>query len=101
MSTHFTEKARDAFDHASDDPDNWTVKQCAEHCGITEVTWRSYVSDGRAPAPLPGYDERRRRRWSPQAVRQWHADRPGAGARTDRRIDRHQYALDQEAAATE
>ena len=34
----------------------WTAQQCAAHTGITTSTWRDYVADHRAPAPLPGYD---------------------------------------------
>jgi predicted DNA-binding transcriptional regulator AlpA len=54
----------------------------ANNCGgISESTWRAYVSDGFAPQPLPGYDERRRQRWDADEVRAWHANRPRA--RTD------------------
>lgn len=41
------------------------------------TTWLGYVSRGQAPAPLPGTDERRRRRWDADEVRAF--PRPGAG----------------------
>lgn len=59
----------------------WTAAECAEHCGIRPSTWRDYVADGRAPAPMPGYDEDRRRRWDAQEVRTWQASRRGQGWR--------------------
>jgi hypothetical protein len=66
----------------SRDKQTWTADRCAEEWGgIALSTWRSYVSTGRAPKPLPGYDEQRRRRWDPESVRSWK--RPGRGARTD------------------
>lgn len=62
----------------------WTAQQCATHAGITTSTWRDYVADHRAPAPLPGYDPNTgRKTWDPDTVRTWHAHRPGQGARTD------------------
>jgi hypothetical protein len=64
--------------------ERWTADQCAEHVGITTSTWRDYVADGRAPAPLPGYDPHTgRKTWDPTTVRSWHTHRPGQGARTD------------------
>lgn len=62
--------------------ETWTADQCAaEWGGISPSTWRAYVAQGRAPEPLPGYDEQRRRRWDPEQVRSW--PRPGRGHRTD------------------
>jgi hypothetical protein len=61
--------------------ETWTVSRCAQEWGISPSTWRSYVAAGRAPEPLPGYDENRQRRWLPQAVRDYR--RPGRGTRTD------------------
>jgi hypothetical protein len=64
--------------------ERWTADQCATHAGITTSTWRDYVADHRAPAPLPGYDpDTGRKTWDPATVRDWHAHRPGQGARTD------------------
>jgi hypothetical protein len=52
--------------------------------GTTTSTWRDYVADHRAPAPLPGYDPHTgRKTWDPATVRTWHSGRPGQGARTD------------------
>lgn len=65
----------------STEPETWTVKDCADAWEITPATWRKYVSDDRAPQPLPGYDEQRQRRWDPETVRSF--PRPGRGARTD------------------
>ena len=64
--------------------EHWTAEQCAAHAGITTSTWRDYVADGRAPAPLPGYDpDTGRKTWDPATVRTWQAHRPGQGTRTD------------------
>ena len=64
--------------------ERWTADQCATHAGITTSTWRDYVADHRAPAPLPGYDPHTgRKTWDPTTVRSWHSARPGQGARTD------------------
>lgn len=41
------------------------------------TTWLGYVSRGQAPAPLPGTDDRRRKRWDAAEVRAF--PRPGAG----------------------
>ena len=61
--------------------DTWTADRCAEEWDVAVATWRGYVATDRAPRPLPGYDEQRRRRWSPEAVRTY--PRPGQGQRTD------------------
>lgn len=61
--------------------ETWTTERCADEWGIAVSTWRSYVATGRAPRPLPGYDEQRRRRWDPDAVRTFQ--RAGQGRRTD------------------
>lgn len=63
--------------------ETWTATECAEFCGLARDTWTSYVSRGQAPKPLPGFDEQRQRRWSAELVREWQANRPGPGARTD------------------
>lgn len=59
----------------------WLAARCAAEWKVAESSWRAYVSTGRAPKPLPGYDELRRRRWLPQAVRDY--PRPGQGQRND------------------
>lgn len=61
--------------------ETWTADECAAAWGIKPSTWRAYVSQGRAPKPLPGYDEQRRRRWDSDAARSWK--RAGQGRRTD------------------
>jgi hypothetical protein len=61
----------------------WTAQECAEHWGVEMSTWRDYVSRDYAPQPLPGFDDQRRRRWDPAAVRKAFDERPGRGARTD------------------
>lgn len=64
--------------------ERWTAEQCAEHVGTTTSTWRDYVADHRAPAPLPGYNPHTgRKTWDATAVQAWHSSRPGQGARTD------------------
>ncbi|MHA6795653.1 hypothetical protein ACVGVM_19360 [Pseudonocardia bannensis] len=61
--------------------ETWTSHECAEAWGVKTPTWLGYVARGQAPQPLPGYDEKRRRRWDAEAVRAF--PRPGAGkART-------------------
>lgn len=57
------------------------MDQCADCWQISPKTWRAYVATDRAPRPLPGYDEQRRRRWDPATVRDY--PRPGRGQRTD------------------
>ena len=69
----------------------WTAAQCARNWKIEESTWRGYVTSGRAPAPLPGWDEQRRRRWDEDAVRAWV--RPGQGFRADRPLGNHAATL--------
>lgn len=65
----------------STETETWTTDRCAAEWGVAASTWRDAVADGRAPRPLPGFDEQRRRRWDPDTVRDWA--RPGRGARTD------------------
>lgn len=60
-------------------PDAWTKEQCAECWGIKLSTWESYCSAGLTPAPLPGVDEQRRRRWDPDEVKAVALTRPGSG----------------------
>lgn len=70
---------------AKKDPwaNTWTAEQCADYWGIQMSTWRDYVSRDYAPQALPGFDEQRRRRWDPDAVKAAFDKRPGRGARTD------------------
>lgn len=55
----------------------WTSDECAGAWGVKTATWLGYVARGQAPEPLPGLDERRRRRWDPEQVRAF--PRPGVG----------------------
>ena len=65
------------MEHTIPGEPTWTSDECAAHWGVRTPTWLGYVSRGQAPAPLPGLDERRRRRWDPDEVRAF--PRPGAG----------------------
>lgn len=61
----------------------WTVHQCAEHCGITATTWRSYRSRSTlnpSPKPVARLDGRTPL-WDAGEVREWHASRPGSPVR--------------------
>jgi hypothetical protein len=57
--------------------ETWTSDECAQAWGVKTTTWAGYVSRGHAPQPLPGNDERGRRRWDADEVRRF--PRPGAG----------------------
>jgi len=67
----------------------WTTAQAARHCGVTPGTWRHNVSTGvpahlRAPAAVGRQAGSAGESLFPaDAVRAWHAGRPGRGARTD------------------
>ena len=55
----------------------WTSDECAQEWGVKTPTWLGYVARGQAPEPLPGFDQRRRRRWDVETVRAF--PRPGVG----------------------
>ena len=57
--------------------ETWTSEECAAAWGVKTATWLGYVSRGQAPRPLPGLDERRRKRWDAEEVRAY--PRPGVG----------------------
>nr|WP_234456641.1 hypothetical protein [Corynebacterium macginleyi] len=61
----------------------WTINQCAEHCGITPTTWRSYRNRGRThPSPQPvTHLDGRTPLWDAAEVRAWHSSRPGSPVR--------------------
>lgn len=60
----------------------WTTTQAAAHCGVAPSTLRDYASSGRAPAPLPERDPTTGAKlYDAQAVKDWHASRPGKGWR--------------------
>lgn len=58
----------------------WTSAECADHCGVTTSTWRSYNrTSGRMnpPAPVTHLDQRTPL-WDAADVQEWHAHRPGS-----------------------
>lgn len=62
-----------------------TAAEAAEAAGVGVSTWRAYVARGQAPA-ASGFDPVTGRRvWDESVVVSWMGDRPGQGARTDRR----------------
>lgn len=64
--------------------ERWTTAQVAEYCGVRPSTYRNYVSEGRAPGPLAERDpESGAKLYDADAVKVWHASRPGPGSRTD------------------
>ena len=77
--TDMTAAAGPYGDDVSTDEDLWTIAEAAAHCGISAATWQSYVSRGQAPAPDKTYA--RTPLWRPDAVREWHSQRPGRGWR--------------------
>lgn len=56
----------------------WTIAQCAEYCGITPVTWRSYTRKNIPPAPITHLNGHTPL-WVADDVKHWHASRPGRG----------------------
>jgi predicted DNA-binding transcriptional regulator AlpA len=57
--------------------DTWTSAECAAAWGVKTTTWLGYVSRGQAPQPVPGADDRGRKRWDAEEVRTF--PRPGVG----------------------
>ncbi|WP_026162261.1 helix-turn-helix transcriptional regulator [Corynebacterium ulceribovis] len=55
----------------------WRVKDCAAWCNITNATWTNYVARGIAPAAA-GHLDARSPLWDAEAVKAWHASRPGS-----------------------
>jgi predicted DNA-binding transcriptional regulator AlpA len=55
----------------------WTSAECAAAWGVKTTTWLGYVSRGQAPQPVPGADDRGRKRWDAEEVRTF--PRPGVG----------------------
>lgn len=62
-----------------------SVSGFAERAGITPATARSYIRDGRMPAPdaLTGEGKTAKQGWLPETVDYWMAHRVGQGTRTD------------------
>lgn len=68
------------------DRELWTTTQAAEHCGVRPNTFRDYRQRLDPPPPAPVSSEPGRGGqdlYDAEAVRRWHAERPGRGARTD------------------
>lgn len=64
----------------------WTTAQAAEHCGVKPKTYTYYVLRQGAPAAVSRQPGRGGQDlFDAEAVRAWHANRPGHGARTDLR----------------
>lgn len=63
------------------DDDLIDAAEAAELIGVKHYTFTSYVSRGRAPAPVRRIAGRNV--YSRTEVLEWHASRPGPGARTD------------------
>lgn len=61
----------------------WGAKAVARELGVKPTTVRSWLSRGQMPDP-DGRDDAGRAWWLPDTIRQWNANRPGQGARTDR-----------------
>ncbi len=58
----------------------WTAQQCAEYIGVEVRTWHSYVyrPTKRNPAPEPVDKIGSTPVWDSDAVKVWHAARPGS-----------------------
>ncbi len=73
-------------------PDRWTAAQAGAHCktirrpeGVVARTYRYYVRRLGAPDAVGRDVETGAKLYDADAVREWHANRPGRGARTDLR----------------
>jgi len=71
---------------APDGQGEWLgARESAERAGVKERTWTAYVAREQAPGagrrnPVTGKAE-----WQAAVVGEWLENRPGPGARTDRR----------------
>lgn len=54
----------------------WRTIDCATHCGIGPRTWAHYHSKGTTP-PIVAHLDQRTPLWDAEAVKNWHANRPG------------------------
>lgn len=66
---------------ADPNADYWTVKDIAEHWGVTPQTVRTYRSRKRGELPEPDNVFGRSPVWKPATIINF--ERPGQGARTD------------------
>ncbi|MFS0703248.1 helix-turn-helix transcriptional regulator [Cellulomonas sp. 179-A 9B4 NHS] len=64
-----------------------TTEQAAALVGVSPSTWRAYLArrrqHGKGTIPEPVEYHGRTAMYDEDAVRAWHATRPGRGARTD------------------
>ena len=58
----------------------WRTIDCATHCHITNDTWANYNTNGRTP-PIVARLDKRTPLWDAEAVKNWHANRPGSPGR--------------------
>ncbi len=61
----------------------WMATDCANHCGISTATWRSYTRTGNTlgtPTPVAHLNPRLAL-WDALEVQEWHAARPGSPVR--------------------
>lgn len=55
----------------------WRAADCADYCGISTGSWRTYNSSGRTPAQVADLGQRMPL-WDAEQVKAWHAARPGS-----------------------
>jgi hypothetical protein len=72
--------------------ERWTAEQAGAHCttkrspnGVPGATYRRLVELSGAPDAVGRDVKSGAKLYDPDAVRRWHANRPGQGARTDRK----------------
>jgi predicted GIY-YIG superfamily endonuclease len=61
------------------------VREAAQLAGVARATWTAYAARGQAPAAGRRNPDTGRQEWSPAAIAEWLATRPGPGTRTDLR----------------
>ncbi|MDO5033076.1 hypothetical protein [Corynebacterium sp.] len=55
----------------------WRAIDCANHCGISTSSWRTYNSAGRTPTQVADLCARMPL-WDAEEVKAWHTNRPGS-----------------------
>lgn len=58
----------------------WRGTDCAQHCHVSDATWRSYVRRGMPPDAVTDFGPKVPL-WDADEVRTWHANRPGSPGR--------------------
>lgn len=58
----------------------WRGSDCANHCGVSPSTWRSYTrAKNKINPPQPAtHLDARTPLWYADEVKDWHANRPGS-----------------------